>query len=263
MSVKNNKTNRPHVNILGVRIDSTPRYELLEIIRAKLLQKNPFYIVTPNPEILLQAQSEPKLSDSLNSAEFSIPDGIGLSFASLFLTGKAVKPIKGRIFMLDLMRLAQEEGLKVYLLGSNKFSNTKAQAVLRKVFPQVSIKGSEGFYLNRQGEPDTKIDIKRQLDTLNEIHSFKPSILFIGFGAPREQLWVAKNMNNLKVRCVMGVGGSFDYLSGVSKLPPEFVSNIGLEWLWRLINEPKRLGRIFNAVILFPLSVMRSKLFTK
>ena len=89
-----------------------------------------------------------------------------------------------------------------------------------------------------------------------EINNFKPDLLFVAFGAPKQELWISKWQKKLNVRGMMAVGGSLDYYSGVVKEVPSSIKNLGLEWLWRLINEPKRLVRIFNAVVIFPLTLL-------
>src|SRR5579859_734572 len=106
---------RKYVTILGININSTPKWQLLEAVKNNLEKKIQFYIVTPNPEIILQAQYDPDLTHSLNSATFSLPDGVGLKFAD-----NSLEIIKGRQFMLDLFGLANTKNLRVYLLGSTK-----------------------------------------------------------------------------------------------------------------------------------------------
>src|SRR5579859_6412257 len=106
---------RKYVTILGININSTPKWQLLEAVKNNLEKKIQFYIVTPNPEIILQAQNDPKLTHSLNSADFSVPDGVGLKFAK-----KKLQIFKGRDLFLNLLEVANNKKLKVYLLGGRE-----------------------------------------------------------------------------------------------------------------------------------------------
>lgn len=249
-----------YVKILGIKIDSTPKMELLKLISEKLRNNSKFYVVTPNPEIVLQAQKNKALSDSLNSADFSIPDGFGLVLAAKFLRGTSIEVIKGRIFMLNIMEIANEFKLKVYLLGASKFSNGKAVSTLGRMFPNAKMRGESGFYLDNNANPEAEIDSLKQSEVVKEINSYKPDILFVAFGAPKQEIWIRNWLPKLDIGGAMAVGGSFDYLSGIAKLPPVWISSLHIEWFWRLIQEPKRVLRILNALILFPILVIRSKI---
>jgi N-acetylglucosaminyldiphosphoundecaprenol N-acetyl-beta-D-mannosaminyltransferase len=237
-TTKNNiKKSQPYATILGIKVNSTPKRELLVQIQGKLAKKEKFYIVTPNPEIILQAQNNLKLASALNNADFSIPDGFGLKLANTNL-----EIIKGRELMLDLFKIANKKKLKVYLLGSTKEVNEKSLNLLGVEYPNIIAKGSA---------PYTEVDTK-------EINSFKPDLLFIAFGAPKQETWINNNLKNLNLIGAMAIGGSLDYYSGFVKPVPNLLASLKLEWLWRLIQEPKRIGRIIKATIIFPLKVMLS-----
>src|SRR5258708_22832423 len=204
-----------YVTILGININSTPKWQLLDAVKNNLEKKIQFYIVTPNPEIVIQAQSDPDLTHSLNSATFSLPDGIGLKFAD-----KSLEIIKGRQFMLDLFALANTKKLKVYLLGSTKEVINKSLEKIEKEYPNINAKGNNGPILNNSAEPETEVYINLQFEIVKEINSFKPDLLFVALGAPKQEKWVAKWLPELKVTGAMVIGGSLDYYSGlVSPVP--------------------------------------------
>lgn len=226
---------------------------MLDEIQEKLTKKSQFYIVTPNPEIIIEARHNPELTHSLNSAHFSIPDGVGLKFAN-----RSLKIIKGREFASDLLDIANKEKLKVYLLGSNDFANKKAQKILQSKYPNIKFSGSAGPRLDKNALPVSEVDTNIQFEILKEINSFKPDLLFIAFGAPKQEIWIENWLPKLKVTGAMTVGGSLDYYAGFTRPVPNLVENLKLEWLWRLIQEPKRAGRIFNALVVFPLKVLFS-----
>lgn len=246
--------------ILGIKVNSTPKVELLKLINERLEKKIHFDIVTPNPEIILQAQSDSKLTHSLNSADFSIPDGFGLTLASLFLFKKQLKVIKGREFMIDLFALANLKKLKIYLLADDE-SIEKSINKIKKEFPNIKVQGSSGPMLDKSANPVSKVDVTLQSDIVKEINSFQPDLLFVAFGAPKQEIWMNKWHPKLKVTGIMVVGGALDYYSGFIKPVPNLFTKLNLEWLWRLIQEPTRIKRIFNAVIVFPFKLAIDKLF--
>ncbi len=100
-------------------------------------------------------------------------------------------------------------------------------------------------------------------DCLKKINAARPDLLFVGFGMPKQEKWIYKNVKKLDAKGIMTVGGTFDYVFGKARLPPQWLEKPGLEWLWRLLHEPKRGSRILNAVIIFPLKVLCSKLWQK
>ncbi len=240
-----------YVNILGVKIDSTQRDELLKEIEFKVTKKICFYIVTPNPEIILQAQSYPDLLKALNSADFAIPDGVGLR-----LVERSLKIIKGRDMMVDLFKLAEEKKLKVYLLGSTRKVMERALYKLKREFPKLKVKGNSGPSLDKNANPVLEVDTNLQSEIVDEVNSFKPDLLFVAFGAPKQEKWICKWRDKMNVTGIMAVGGGFDYYAGEVKGVPKLFAGFGFEWLWRLIQEPKRVRRIFNATVIFPLAVI-------
>jgi N-acetylglucosaminyldiphosphoundecaprenol N-acetyl-beta-D-mannosaminyltransferase len=104
--------------------------------------------------------------------------------------------------------------------------------------------------------PQNRLVEEKSIARINE---FKPHILFVGFNAPKQEKWVYKWLPHLKVGSAMVLGGTFDYFAGRAALPPEWMEKLGLEWLWRLIREPWRAPRIFNAVVVFPIRVVASR----
>jgi N-acetylglucosaminyldiphosphoundecaprenol N-acetyl-beta-D-mannosaminyltransferase len=242
--------------ILGIKVNSTPKVELLKLVNQRLEKKIPFDIVTPNPEIILQAQSDPELAHSLNSADFSIPDGFGLKIGNPVL-----QIIKGRQFMLDLFEIANNKKLKIYLLGSTDKVIKKSLVKLKVEYPNLIAKGNSGPWLNNNAVPVSEVDSTLQFEIVKEINSFKPDLLFVAFGAPKQEIWINKYLKDLKVTGAMTVGGALDYYSGFVKPVPTLFTKLNLEWFWRLIQEPARISRVFNALIIFPFKLAIDKIF--
>lgn len=208
-----------------------------------------FSIFTPNPELILMAQDNPGLKEALNSAELSIPDGIGLKIAD-----KNLNIIKGRELFLKLVEMANRNKWRIFLLGGLDSEAEIASGKLAKTFDNLEIDFEKGPHLDKNGEPVTEFDRKIEKDVIDKINRFTPEFLFVAFGNPKQEIWIHKNLPNLKIGGAMAVGGTFRYVAGLSKLPPKWMEKIGLEWLFRLITEPGRITRVFNAVVKFPLA---------
>ncbi len=284
------------VKILDIRLSSTSVNQVLREarIRAVLFEKKklefgPLVITTPNPEIILKAVSNPRLSLFINKSDFAVPDGMGLLLADFFLNLKSPrKPfsffilpfqwfytlalyllgkknisslnlIKGRDLFERLVFLANKKRWRVVFLGDGAESAQKAALVLQKSYKKIEIFPFAGPVLDGMGRPVGEENKKLEADILESINRIKPHFLFVAFGAPKQELWLDRNLSRIKVGGAMVVGGSFDYISGRVKKPPVFLEKLGLEWLWRLVVQPKRAGRIFNAVVVFPLKLISWK----
>jgi|SRR3990172_310711 len=286
------ENDREHRYILGVKVDGTSTASVLRLVRSSVLGRKVFYIVTPNPEIVMQAQKDPDLKKILNSADVSLPDGIGLAQAqkflslpnpkgigrralALFVQGLGVgfltivdrnkvtegfEVISGRKMFLDLINLANRKKWRVYLLGGERGEAAGTKSDLEKTYKAVVIKAQAGPMLNIEGEPITKKDEKTQNYVIGEINKFNPHLLFVAFKFPRQEKWVYRWYKKLEIGGAMVVGGTFKYISGKEKLPPKWVEDRGLEWIWRLATSNQTLKRILTAFPTFPLKVFWEKL---
>lgn len=285
------KIDRKHLNILGVAIISSSVNQLLRQVRQNILHRRKFMIVTPNPEQIIQAQTDPKFMKILNSAEISVPDAIGLVVANKFLSlsnpksifrplilicqGIAVglsvflkrdwlesdlKVIKGRDFFLEVIKLANKKGWRVMMIGNREKSSQKAADKLKANYKKVKLYPFEGPNLNNSGEPVSSEDKILEKKVVESINTIKPELMIIGFGAPKQEKWVYRWRSTLNVIGTMVVGGTFDFIAGTSKLPPKQVEKLGLEWLWRLVTGSQKIPRIINAAFVFPYKVFLQKL---
>lgn len=272
LSKKSSKTVRKQVNILDIMVDSTSLSSVLTAVEEKVSHSQKFYITTPNPELVLASTKNLELKKALNNADFSIPDGIGLAQAAKFLSFKRNDPIstffqgvfvglatlfnkkyltshleviRGRELFLELVKLAQKNKWKVFFLGG--LDNEAKLAAEKLRINNLKLK------IETAGGP--QVTTKLSFDILKRINSFNPDLLFVAFGNPKQEIWIHKNISKLNIGGAMAVGGTFRYLSGLSKLPPKWMENIGIEWVWRLFTEPFRFRRIFNAFPTFPLRV--------
>jgi len=263
---KGNEKNPKFGQIMGINVTSTSIGQVLTGVEEKVSRSMRFSIVTPNPELVLMAQNNSELKEALNSADFAVPDGVGLSYAYRFLYGKTLNVIPGRKLFDELIKLVAQKHWKVFLLGgiNNEASlateKLKIDNSLKTENWNLKIESCQGPKLDRNGEPVTKGDIKLQQDAIDKINKFSPQILFVAFGNPKQEIWIHKHLSSLKVGGAMAVGGTFRYVAGLSKLPPKWMEKAGLEWLYRLFTEPYRVGRILNAFPIFPLKVFLYKL---
>lgn len=232
------------MDILGVRIDNFSKKEALEKISGFLNDGTIHQIVTINPEFVLRAQRDEEFRNILNDCDLNIADGTGIWFAFLRF-GKYLKSrIAGVDLMEEILKIASVNNYKIFLAASDRglssWEETK-DAILKK-YPDLLI---DGMNLNK--------------NTVNcEPRTVNYDIVFCNFGAPYQEkfLYSLKSQKNGSIKITMGVGGSFDFLTGKLKRAPVFVRSLGLEWLFRLIQQPKRLKRIWNAVIIFPIKVI-------
>jgi len=253
---KSDKTSRKQVDILGIRVDSTSKARVITAVEEKISHNDKFYIVTPNPELILASTKDKKLKEALNSADFAIPDGFGLKAAE-----PSLRIIKGRKLFEDLIALANKKGWRVFLLGGLGNEAEICRKKLENSYRDLKIESGQGPKLNKNARPISEIDRKIEIDIIARINQFKPHLLFVAFGNPKQEIWMHDRYKLLDVSCMMGVGGTFRYFAGLAPLPPKWIEKAGLEWLWRLLTEPFRFTRVLNAVVVFPLRVWQAKLF--
>ncbi|OGF25900.1 hypothetical protein A2331_06350 [Candidatus Falkowbacteria bacterium RIFOXYB2_FULL_34_18] len=245
------------VNILGINISIVNKEDVFGKVNEFLDSNKQHYIVTPNPEIILTSLKDEEYFYVLNKADLAIPDGIGLKFAAWnFLVN--ITRTTGADLTGWIIKLAEERKLKVGIVnfqgGLSNGDNIKN--ILRKKYP------------NLQLEIDD-IDRDKRAEDCKNIIKLKPQILFVTLGAPYQEKFIFHNLSKFySVRLAIGIGGSFDFLTGRIKRAPQIMRFFGVEWLWRIFQEPRgkkiwRLKRIFNAVIIFPIKFIIWRYFKK
>jgi N-acetylglucosaminyldiphosphoundecaprenol N-acetyl-beta-D-mannosaminyltransferase len=241
------------VKVLGIKIDTLSIPEAHKRLVEFFVDGKQHLLATPNPEILLAARENKKLADALNVSDLNMPDGFGL-WLVMRLRGARGARFPGVEISEEIMRLAQEKKETVYFLGNEKRSAEKAATK----FPDAQIIAEAGPDF-RKG--DTEVAIFSQ-ELIARINSMQPSVVFAAFGHTKQEIWLHEYLSQMpSVKIAIGVGGTFDFWSGVARRAPKFLRILGLEWIWRLILEPKRWKRIFNAVIVFPLRVLVERHF--
>lgn len=217
-------------DILGIKIDDVNMDEALQVVEKWLNGSRKHYIVTPNPEIVVMAKEDKEFREILNKADMSIPDGVGLK-----LTGDIECIIPGTDFMEELIKLAQDFGFTTGFLGGRDEVAKRCAECLQKKYPKLKVNFAESG-----GEVDEEGKLLKYPKFLKSLNC---DILFVGFGPPKQEKWIAKNLQKLNVKVAMGVGGAFDYLSGQVPRAPRWLRDLGFEWLFRLTVQPWRIKR--------------------
>ena len=211
--------------ILNVGITNERKDIILEYIINKIINTSEkFYIVTPNPEIITLAQKNHHFMDILNKAQVSLCDGTGLFLASKLLGVLLKERITGIDFMEDLCKTAAQNNTSLGFFGGKNGVAAKVASSLKDKYP--------GF--------NAKIITEEWSDDFNNIAI---DILFVALGFPKQEEWMAANLNKTNAKIMMGVGGAFDYISGNTARASKLMRNLGLEWLYRLYRQPWRFKR--------------------
>ncbi len=246
--------------ILGVKIDNLSREDILVRIETFLSEPRFHQIATVNPEFILEAQRNSDFKKVLDETDLNVADGVGISFAFLRF-GKHLKVrLTGADLMLEILRMANEKNLNVFLAakkdGLSTWRETK-EAILKN-YPNLKIFGDD-YDINNISNPS----IRPYKEVVSD-DKFISDIVFCNFSAPFQELFLNSQKCDT-IRLAMGVGGSFDFLTGKVRRAPVFMQRIGLEWFWRIFqkqdweSKKKRLKRIFQAVIVFPIRVIFNK----
>ncbi|MBR5730357.1 MAG: WecB/TagA/CpsF family glycosyltransferase [Firmicutes bacterium] len=221
------------VVIRGTALDNVDMDEALERFRGMLTSEGCSIIVTPNCEIIMAAEKDGELSDALTKAELSLPDGIGVKLAASALKTPLKQRLGGIDFCHEALKLCAREGISVFFLGGEEGVAEEASAALEKEIPGLRTAGARnGFFT-----PEEEQDIVRG------INGSGAGFLVAGLGCPLQEKFLARHADELSAAAAIGVGGSMDVWSGRLKRAPGAMTALGLEWLFRLVQQPKRIGR--------------------
>ena len=271
--------------VMGVKLSGLSLTSVLERAQKTIDQKGRLLICTPNPEIVLQSQKDRDFRSTLSSFDIAVADGVGLlaydrfmrlprmkfkllrypvylvegllAGLSLVVSGfvsgllakasgllvKGLPVVKGRVLARNLLELANEHRWKVYLLGDK--TALDAKRILSKKFPSADIRAAAGAIYDQHAKPVNNKEYRKDINITKDIKKFNPDILLVGFGAPKQERWIARNARKTGAKVLMGVGGTFLRLFTPALLGP-------FEWLWRLVTGSNSIKRILSATIIFP-----------
>ncbi len=235
---------RKKVELFGVPIDCINNQEALNQLDCFVQEGEINHIVTPDTLAILRARKDEQYLNIVQKANLVTPDGSGLLWATAFLDQPLIERITGIDMINSICVLATKKNYKLYLLGAKEDVVCKAVENLEKKFPGISIVGFHHGYFNSHDFIADNEELEENI--IKDIIKKKPDFLLVGMGVPKQEIWIYKNKDKLKVPVSIGVGGSFDVISGNIKRAPLWMQKHGMEWLFRLIKEPKRIKRIMH-----------------
>lgn len=219
----------PSISILGVKIHRVDMAATLDLVRGYIASGKPHIIVTLDAAGVARAQDDPDYRDLVNSADLVTPDGAGVLWAARKLGTPLIERVSGVEIAREMCRIAAEDGFAIYFLGAAPGIAEQASANLAKQYPGLQIAGTHDGYF----------DSSRDREIAALVKSSGAKALMVAMGVPRQEKFIRDNMNELGVCVAIGVGGSFDVFSGKVKRAPEWWQRHGMEWLYRLMMDPR------------------------
>ena len=222
------------IDVLGVGFDNLTMDEAVDRGLVLLHEEGVHYVVTPNPEIVEVCRENAAAKAAVNGADLVLPDGVGVIKGAAMLGTPLKEKTPGIEFAARLMERMAGEGLSLYLLGAKPGVAEQAAEKLAAQHPGLVIAGTHDGYFKEDGP------------VVEAIRQSGADAVFVCLGAPKQELWMAKNGPATGARLLCGLGGSLDVFAGVVERAPKFWSDHGLEWFYRLCKEPRRIGRMMK-----------------
>jgi len=224
------------VDILGVEIDRHSAREVIHRIEQELDEGRTCLLIPVNPEMVVVAQQNASFKAVLNAATIRLPDGIGILLASKIVH----RPIPERVTGVDTLErvvaLAARRRLRMFFLGAADGIAARTAQIFQERYPNLQVAGT--FSGSPRPEDEDRI--------CSMVRDSNADVLAIAYGAPKQELWIARNFQRLGIRIGMCVGGSFDFVTGIAPRAPEWMQRWGLEWLFRLVRQPSRWRRMLR-----------------
>lgn len=229
------------ISIMGVRINNISMNEVLKLTEQKIENDEKYIIYTPNTEIIMMCQKDEEFLNLMNQSDINVPDGVGLIYAGKIKKLPLKEKVAGYDLSINLLKMADEKGLKLYVVGGRPGVAEAATKNVQNKYPGIKIVGAQHGYF--KGAHLGEFGHDEELSLIEDINKQKPHILFVGFGAKKQEQWIEYNKGKINANVIIGNGGTLDGLAGFVKRAPDIFINLGLEWLYRLIKEPKRITR--------------------
>lgn len=235
------------IDVMGVQFDNITMEEALIEGVALLNTPDTVYCVTPNAEIVYEAMHDSSFCNLLNNAALVLPDGAGVILGSKLLGTPLKEKVAGIDFAANLLEILENNNKSLYLLGSKPGIGELAAQNMLKKHPALKICGiSDGYF-------------KDEIQVIKTINSVNPDVLFVCLGSPKQEKFMETHQKDLHVSMMIGLGGSLDGFAGTVKRAPKWMIRLQLEWLYRLIKEPRRIGRMMR-LPKFILSVLKKRI---
>lgn len=239
------------IKILDVPFINTTRRAFIQTLQNRIDNKEKTFVVTANPEIVMQTLDNQEYKKTLQKADFITADGIGIVKAAQLIGQPLPERVSGFDLMLDLLEIANEKRYRVFFLGAADHVLQQTLAKVKTDFPGIQIAGAQnGFF-------DWKDPVLPQM-----IKDSKSDLVFVALGFPRQENWIGSHINLFNQGVFIGIGGSFDGFTGNVKRAPEVWQKLNLEWFYRLVKQPSRWKRML-VLPKFAITVMRKKAMNK
>ena len=239
---------RNRIEVLHVKIDVVTMKEAVSRVEGFIARKKPHLVVTPNAEMIMMANQDKDFAQIINNADLVVPDGAGVVWAARYNGDSMPERVAGYDLVQNLLMEAAKKKYRIYMLGGAPGIVDKAKKVAEQRYPGVQIVGTRHGFFTKQEESEI----------VNAIIAKQPDILLVALGVPRQEKWLVDYMEQIKAPVSIGVGGTFDVMAGAVIRAPLWMQNANLEWLHRLLSEPKRAIRML-ALPKFVLQVMANK----
>ena len=222
------------IDVMGLKFDSMTMDEALSRAEALLRGEKAAYVVTPNAEIAYEALHDGQLREMLNGADLMLPDGAGVVLASKLLRTPVKQKVAGVDFAAGLLGVLERNGQSLYLLGGKTGIGELAAQKMLEAHPQLRIAGiADGYFQD-------------EAPVIAKINASGADALFVCLGAPKQERFMVQHQQELHVHLMAGLGGSLDAFAGTVQRAPAWMIRLNLEWLYRLIREPKRFRRMLR-----------------
>jgi N-acetylglucosaminyldiphosphoundecaprenol N-acetyl-beta-D-mannosaminyltransferase len=243
-----NPLNIPHVSIYGIRVCKLNKQQTIEWLVQAIENRQTTQVITANPIMLMTALEQPKYMAMMQRAELIVPDGAGLVWAASYIGKPVAEKVAGIDLMHELLALGEVKGWRIYLLGASPEIIQVTAGKLIERYPRLQLVGVRDGYF----------EVNEDEAIVRHIRETAPDILLVGRSADKQEPWIDQYKEQLGVPVIMGIGGSFDVLSGKLKRAPKLFIRFRLEWFYRLLQEPWRYRRML-LLPKFVVKVIRDK----
>lgn len=234
--------------LFGIRFDPLTKKRAVELVKNFIEGKEKYQLCFVPVYSIVVAQKDEEFKFALNSSSLVLADGMPVVWGSKLFGKPLPERIAGCDFFMEFCRVASEKQYAFFLMGATEEILSNMCSNLKREFPSLHIVGTYSPSFRKEfSEEDNLIMI-------NKINESKPDILWVGMSAPKQEKWIFQNLEKLDVKVAAGIGAAFDFIAGAKRRAPKWMQRIGLEWFWRLIQEPRRLWKrylIGNALFLW------------
>lgn len=241
-------TETPSINLLGVKVNRVTMSGTLGLIREFVASGRPHIIVTADASAIVRAQGDPEFREIVNEADLVTPDGSGIIKGAALLGTPLIERVSGVEIAREMCRMSASEGFSIYFLGAAPGVADLAAENLAKQYPGLHVAGIHDGYFDASSDAEIAALIKAS----------GAQALLVAMGIPRQEKFIRRHMDAMGVCVAMGVGGTFDVFSGRVKRAPVWYQKHGLEWLYRLCQDPKKISKV-SSLPIFAAMVLRAK----